>query len=192
MRRAYRLDRWVSQPERVELWLEKDTIRGTVAAIAEEYQIPLLIARGFLSATAKNEACQRIAADPRPLTALYIGDHDPSGINMLEGAVEWVRNRLSPGAVFFVERIAITDDDRAAGSLLSFLPVNMKDSRAAAYVKRFGPTVVEVEALAPEELQVRVERAIKGHINCGLWEVAEDREEQDQAELEYRLGGSGQ
>src|SRR5262245_48648628 len=37
VRRSYRRDRWADQPEHVEVWSEKGTIRGTLAPVLHEY-----------------------------------------------------------------------------------------------------------------------------------------------------------
>ena len=184
VRGAYRLDRWRLQPHRLEVWVEKDAVRGTVESVTEAYQVPLLCGRGYLSVTAKREASQRIAE--RPTTVIYIGDHDPRGVDMLVETEAWIRATVRPGASLVIERIAITDEDHS-DPRLPHLPVNHRDARAAEYVRRFGPTVVEVEALSAVELQERVRCAIERNRDHAAWAEAEALEEEDQAELEEML-----
>ncbi len=186
VKRAYTRDYWQDQPRQVEVWVEKDTIHGTVAPLVEEYQVPLLVARGYLSVSAKNEARQRLARKPR--TIIYIGDHDPSGINMLEQAAEWIRERCEAGVDLEIDRIAITDEDHA-DQALPHLPINSKDTRALDYLARFGAQVVEVEALPPVELQHRLHAGLKRHIEPGAWHLAVEREEADQEKLRDLLVG---
>jgi hypothetical protein len=184
VRHAYRLDKWANQPLLVELWLEKDTVRGTVESLAEEYEVPLLVGRGYLSVTAKHDASERIG--PRPLVALYVGDHDPSGIDMEEEAEAWVRDAAGQGARLVLDRIAVTLDDHRNPSL-PHLPVNGRDARARKYVARCGHEVTEVEALAPEELQERLRRAIERYRDGALWQAAVEREAGERALLRQRL-----
>src|SRR4051794_18217995 len=37
--RSYRRDRWTLQPDRVEVWSEKGTIRGTLAPVLDEFGV---------------------------------------------------------------------------------------------------------------------------------------------------------
>ena len=185
IRRSYRRDPWQDQPRRVEVWIEKDAVRGTVQSVTTEYQVPLLCGRGYLSITAKNEARQRIAR--RATTIVYIGDHDPSGINMLEETEEWIRGELPADADLVIDRIAITDEDHANDTLPD-LPVNPKDARAANYIRRYGDTVVEVEAVSAVALQDRLRTAIERHRDDEAWAEGEKLEKEDREELNELLG----
>lgn len=183
VRRAYRRDKWAGQPRRVEVWIEKDAVRGTVEAVTQELEVPLLVDRGYLSITAKFEASLRIGSHPR--TIIYIGDHDPSGVNMLAEAEVWIRAMAEVGDLL-VERIAVTDDDRDDPSLPR-LPVNARDPRAPEYQRRYGDEVVEVEAIPPEGLQRRLRAAIERHRDESAWEDALEVEAEDQDTLEQVL-----
>lgn len=178
VRDAYHFDRWSYQPRRVEVWLEKDAVASTVMSVVKEYQMPLLVDRGFLSVTAKKEASQRISKEAR--TIIYVGDHDPSGIDMLNGAKAWIESQI--GEDISIERIAITDDDHADGSL-PHLKVNTNDSRAGAYIERYGYSVVEVEALPPTILQARLRNAIEGCLDLAAWQVAINEENEHLDEI---------
>ena len=80
--RSYTRDFWQQQPERVEVWSEKGTIRGVLQPVLDEYGVGFRVMHGFGSATILNDVSQD--ADSRPLTILYIGDYDPSGLWMSE------------------------------------------------------------------------------------------------------------
>ena len=47
----YRRNLWIDQHKHVEVWCEKDAIRGVVYRVTEEYHVPLLISRGYSSET---------------------------------------------------------------------------------------------------------------------------------------------
>src|SRR6476659_3308981 len=49
--RTYRQALWADQDVHVEFWSEKDAIRGVVYPTTAEYDVPLLIARGYASET---------------------------------------------------------------------------------------------------------------------------------------------
>jgi len=73
--RSYRRDFWQQQPERVQVWSEKGTIRGVLQPALDEYAV------GFMP-TILNDVSQD--DDSHPLTILYLGDYDPSGLWMSE------------------------------------------------------------------------------------------------------------
>lgn len=82
--RAFRRDRWDYQSVRVEVWSEKGTIRGTLAPVLHDYGVTLRVFHGFSSATSIMEFVKEIRGADRPIHALYVGDHDPSGLYMSE------------------------------------------------------------------------------------------------------------
>jgi hypothetical protein len=50
-RRSYRRDFWRDQPDRVEVWSEKGTVRGVLAPVLDEYGVGFRVMHGFSSAT---------------------------------------------------------------------------------------------------------------------------------------------
>jgi hypothetical protein len=51
VKRAYRRDHWALQPERVEVWSEKGTVRGMLAPVLQEYGVTFRVMHGYASAT---------------------------------------------------------------------------------------------------------------------------------------------
>ena len=49
--RMYRRDLWIDQGVHVEMWTEKDAIRGVIYPVTAEYDVPLMISRGYRSET---------------------------------------------------------------------------------------------------------------------------------------------
>ena len=171
VRGSWKLDRWESQPRSVEVWVEKHTVVGTIDAIIRRYYVPMLCCRGYASSTAKHDAALR--AIDRPTTVIYIGDHDPSGVDMLEEAAGWLRSFGAEDVRW--DRIAVTADDLDDPELPK-LQVNGQDNRTRAYIKRFGTDVLEVEALPPGMLQSRLQDAIRRHLDLDAWDAAVARE----------------
>src|SRR5688500_2696337 len=79
---SYPRDLWADQTQRLLVISEKGTVAGTVRPVLEEHRVQFLILHGFGSATALNTLARLSRADERPLTLLYVGDHDPSGRHM--------------------------------------------------------------------------------------------------------------
>src|SRR5262249_27036065 len=79
----YRRNLWQTQPKQVEVWSEKGTVRGVIEPVLDRLGVGLRVVHGFTSATEVYDACNN-GVDGRPLVALYIGGHDPSGLCMSE------------------------------------------------------------------------------------------------------------
>lgn len=93
--RSYRLPRWKGQAAYVELWVEKDALAGVLWPIAHEYHVVLMVNRGYSSQSAMYESAERykdswLDDGDRELVLLYLGDHDPSGEDMVRD----VKDRL--------------------------------------------------------------------------------------------------
>jgi phage terminase large subunit-like protein len=64
VKRAYRRDRWSDQPEWIEVWSEKGTIRGgTLRPVLEEYGLTFRVMHGYGSSTALHQAAIESLAD---------------------------------------------------------------------------------------------------------------------------------
>ncbi|WP_049575002.1 hypothetical protein, partial [Streptomyces sp. SBT349] len=76
------------QPQAVELWVEAAGMVPMVARVAAEYGVTTYSSGGFDSVTVKHGAAQRIAWREVPTAVLHLGDHDPSGLSILDSAAE--------------------------------------------------------------------------------------------------------
>ena len=54
--RYYRRSLWVDSEDRVEVWCEKDALAGVLYPVTSEYDVPLMVTRGFSSETFAYEA----------------------------------------------------------------------------------------------------------------------------------------
>ncbi len=169
--RQYRFDHWTMQPERVEVWSEKGTVRGTLAPILDQYAVTLRVMHGHASATALKDAASASLQSDKPLHVLYVGDYDPSGLHMSELDLPERIDRY--GGSISLERIAIWNEADAPS-----FPASDKraDPRYAWFVSIFGPRCWELDALSPVVLRERVEAAIRDHLDLDAWKHAENIE----------------
>jgi hypothetical protein len=171
VKRSYRKDRWADQPEWIEVWSEKGTIRGTLAPILNNYGVTFRVMHGYASATAINEAARETSGTEKLLTILYVGDWDPSGLHMSE--MDLTRRLLRYGANVHLIRLALTEAD-TRGDLPSFMAdTKRRDPRFRWYVDRYGSRCWELDALSPVVLRERVEQAIVERLDYDAWERAE-------------------
>lgn len=138
----------------IELWVEKDTIRTFLEKLAIKYRLSIQVLRGFASLSMFRKALAR-AASRGVKKILYIGDFDPSG-NLIDKIA-------SREMKLKVQRIALTRAQIRKYGLPS-RPVNMRDSRADAYVAKYGPRAWEVEALRPRTFWRLVEAQLRMNV----------------------------
>jgi len=166
--RQYRRDWWSQQFGRVLLCSEKSTVSGTVRPVTETYGVGFLSLHGYSSATLVNVLADLSVEDARPLILLYIGDWDPSGLDMSERDLP---NRLDRyGGLAQVERIALTAEDVADPTLPSFAAESKsQDARYAWFSATYGRRCWELDALSPVVLRERVEQRIRSLIDWAAW-----------------------
>jgi hypothetical protein len=165
--RAYRKDFWQYQPERIEVWSEKGTVRGVLAPVLDEFAITFQVKHGFDSATSVYQTARETEGNGRPLIALYCGDWDPSGLCMSE--VDLPRRLERYGAKVDLRRIALTRADTL--NLPSF-PAESKsrDPRHKWFRDHHGDQCWELDALPANALRDRVLGAIIELLDIEAWE----------------------
>lgn len=170
--RGYRRDYWQEQPNWVEVWSEKGTVRGVLAPVLNEFGVTFRVHHGFSSATAINEIAEETQAADRLLTVLYVGDWDPSGLCMSETDLPSRMARY--GGNVRLERIALTADDVGTDTDLPSFSVADKrgDSRHNWYRDNYGTRCWELDALDPGVLRARVRDEIEGLIDMDAWDHA--------------------
>lgn len=172
----YRLNRMLGQKANIEVWVEKDALSNVLYPISQKYHIRLMVNRGYSSVSAMYEAYQRLNSGD---TILYFGDHDPSGMDMIRD----IRERLEEfGLEVNVKPIALTMDQ-----IRQFNPppnpAKITDPRAKWYIREYGQTSWELDALPPQELMRLAEEAVKDLVDIGLYTQMLRREQADIAEL---------
>ncbi|MGC2048294.1 MAG: hypothetical protein WA635_06765 [Gallionella sp.] len=172
----YRKNYWEDQRNRVEVWSEKGTIRGTLAPILNEYGVIFRVMHGYGSATALHEIATETMSNEKPLTVLYVGDWDPSGMQMSE--VDLPRRLKRYCGVARIVRVALEASDVGANSQLPPFEAlsKSKDPRYKWFVDNFGHRCWELDALSRIVLRERVEAQILMLIDLSVWERAKDVE----------------
>lgn len=148
---GYRRDRWEDQDNFCEVWVEKDALSGVLYPIAEEFHVSLLVNRGYSSATAMHDASLRLKryeSDGKKVTVLYLGDHDPSGEDMVRD----IQNRLEIfGCEARVKKIALTMTQIKKYNPPPN-PAKLTDPRSNNYISKHGSSSWELDALKPDVL----------------------------------------
>lgn len=193
---AYKTDRLKDQEIYLEVWVEKDALSSIVAKASHKYQIPVMVNRGYGSATAMYNAYERIKNKTnrqiddyqgRKARILYLGDHDPSGLDMIRDVEDRIKNMLSNGNDYYVDDypldfnvipIALTQKQ-----IKQYTPppnpAKLKDTRSKKYVSKYGYESWEVDALPPNVLESVITKNIENLIDLDKYEVLKDKEELD-------------
>ena len=175
--KSYRKDYWAQQSTLVEVWSEKGTTRGTLAPVLERYGVTFRVMHGYSSATTAHLIADETANES--LLAIYVGDWDPSGLHMSE--VDLPRRLDKHGACVELERVAVTEDDTNSGLPEFAAEDKRRDPRYSWFVSRYGRRCFELDAVDPNVLRARVERAIRDQIDFEAWDRCKAVE---QAELQ--------
>jgi hypothetical protein len=157
--RFYRRALWATQPVDVEVWLEKDALAGVLYPVTEEWDVPLMVTRGYPSLTFLHSAAAEMELTTWPTYIYYLGDHDPSGVD-IPRMVEQNLREMAPNADIRFTRLAV-NQDQIINMELPTRPTKKSDSRS----KGFEGESVEVDAIAPALLREMVENAITSHID---------------------------
>ncbi len=174
---AYRRDVWDNQDVYVEVWTEKDAIAGILSQVTMEWDVPLMVVRGFSSITFLHSAAESIAATGKPAYLYYFGDYDPSGL-VIPQKVEQRLREFAPYADIEFVRVAVNEEQIASMNLPT-RPTKKTDSRA----KNFIGESVEVDAIPPKVLRGIVEECITQHVDDSAYSVLLAAEESEKASL---------
>ena len=175
---SYRRNRQENQDVYIELWVEKDALSGVLKRITEKYHINLMVNRGYSSCSAMHDSFERLKEAEekgKETYILYLGDHDPSGLDMIRD----INDRL--------KEFGVNPEVRHIGLTMEQIkefnpppnPAKITDPRATKYIEEYGNTSWEVDSLNPETLHSLVEENVEGLIDIDLFEESLEQEKKD-------------
>lgn len=186
-RRGYRLDLWQGQPYRVEVWIEKDALRGVIRQICDRLNVPDFSCRGFTSQSEMWEAGNRLReyADAGQTPVLvHLGDHDPSGIDMsrdIQARLEMFNDWREGGEFHFIRAALNMDQVQMYNPPPNFAKTT--DSRSQGYIAEYGKSSWELDALSPSVLDNLITDIVENYRDDDIYEQVRQRQEQDRAVL---------
>lgn len=205
----YQLPRQQGQNVYLEVWVEKDALSGVLSRVTRQYHVPILVNRGYSSASAMYDAYKRLKQAFRmnqSLRILYLGDFDPSGIDMIRDVEQRILEFFIGDARLKYDNgkdIKPVDFRRAlqASKTLKKLdfgvvpialtreqidqhnpppnPAKTTDPRHGKFSDEHGDTSWEVDALPPEVLNDILTTAIEDLIDMDVFNATVAREEAD-------------
>jgi len=181
--RTFKFDKWDRQPSYVEVWIEKDALLGVIEGVCKQYEVSYMACRGYASVSeiwrASQRLLSRIERDKQPVI-LYLGDHDPSGIDMTRDIRDRLNTFLAGSSSPLrpdVRRLALNRDQI---NLYNPPPNPAKeaDSRAKDYIREHGDHCWELDALDPVVIRDLVAEGVRAERDEDAWSesVAEETE----------------
>jgi len=192
----YRRDLWSRQPRRVELWAESDSTASLVEPVTRKLGVGLFSCRGQAGKEFAHASAMAYREIAKPVTILYVGDWDPSGLAIPRSLEERLNRYTADWVGINVERLAVTPEDIATLGLQTH-DVNTADRnywRFADECQLVGlapQAAVEVEAIPPPLLRRRVEDRLYGLVDdAPTWNATLAAEESEREVLMRVVGGA--
>lgn len=205
--RSYYKDLWVDQDWHVEVMVEKQALEGVLLPVCRSLDVPFTANKGYSSSSAMYEAGKRLSAkheEGKKIAVIYLGDHDPSGLDMSRDVKErlalfaglgWFEGksfRYNPHYYYEVVRAALNMDQINQYEPPPN-PAKMTDSRAVSYVERFGTDSWELDALDPSVLAGIVRDAVENFVDAEKFNAQVELQEAEREEMvrmarDYRNG----
>jgi hypothetical protein len=202
--RFYRKSLWADADTYIELWCEKDALAGVIYPVTAEFDVPLMVSRGYASETFCFEAIAAREYDHRDYDVWYLGDFDRSGCDAARSLEEkLLRFGEQKGVEVRFRQLAIEESDvhEFDASDMTAL-VNLYDTAKllpARNHKRKSPAdkawphayAIELDAIEPDDLRRMVRQIIELYLppdQLEILRVAEASEQQLITRLVDQIG----
>jgi len=177
----YKRDRQEGQDSLIEIWTEKDAVSNILKRVSKWYHVRLLVNRGYSSCSAMYRAAERFKLEAKPTVVLYVGDHDPSGLDMIRD----IEDRLFE---FETEKLEVVHVALTMEQIEEFHPppnpAKVTDPRATGYIARHGESSWELDALSPSDLERIVREAVEEYLDKEQFDAILEEERDDIVQLE--------
>jgi hypothetical protein len=178
----FRVDKWKTQPIRVEVWIEKEALAGVFQRVCNTHDIPYFSCKGYTSQSEMWAAARRLKEHVnggQGAVILHFGDHDPSGLDMTRD----IRDRLK---LFHcpveIHRLGL-NMDQIEEYAPPPNPAKATDARFDAYQDEFGDESWELDALEPKILADLVSNWILANRDEAAWKKSEALQEKGRKRL---------
>jgi flagellar hook-basal body complex protein FliE len=176
---GYWRDLMQSQPNHIEIVVEKNTLHGIVTPVASRFCIPFTIGRGQCTTRPLYNIAKRYQASGKDkLIILAMSDLDPDGDAIAHSLGQRLRDDYRIRQTEVVKTALTMKQIRALKLPKKFERAKTGSSNYARYVEAYGTDFVwELEALAPKVLQKLLTQAIDSVIDKAAFnaEVAQER-----------------
>ena len=188
--KGYWRDLTRSQPNHIEIVVEKNTVASIVKPVAMEFCLPMTSGRGYASLPPRAKMVARYKGSGKSrLVLLIASDFDPDGEEIAHSLARSIRDD------FGIEKIDAVKVSLTAEQVREFnLPPMMEAkggkagdtnrSRRDRFVDAYGKHVWELEAIPPDELQRLFREKIDAVIDVDAFNAELEAEKADAAHLD--------
>ena len=158
------------------MWCEKDALAGVLVDVTNEFDVPLMVSRGFASESYLYSAADVITDQlsnqgcAEQAVIYYFGDYDPSGIRIAESIEAGLRrlcgellNGFGDDHLLF-ERVAVTEE-QIEDLELPTRPTKLVGNKHAIGWADDQPSV-ELDAIPPNALRALARTCIEEHVDA--------------------------
>lgn len=164
--RWYRRDLMQSQPDHIELIVEKLTVQGIINPIANQYCVPMTVGRGYCSLSPRKAIVERFERSGKDrLVLLIASDFDPDGEEIAQSFARSCRDDFNVEVV--ARKILLTSSQIKKWKLPpNGMEAKQSSKQFAKFVSQYKSNrVYELEAVSPKLMQATVKEAIEGVID---------------------------
>jgi hypothetical protein len=183
--RTYRKKLWADTADYVEVWCEKDALAGVIYPVTADYDVPLMVTRGFTSETFAFEAIESREGDERDFHVYTLFDFDRAGQDAARSLEKKLKRfAAEKGIKVYFHTLAVTKKQVERWNL----PTREPKRKSAADKKWPHDFCCELDAIPPDRLRQFVDQAITRHLPRRQLEVLKVAEE-DEREQWLRIFG---
>jgi hypothetical protein len=171
-----------SQPDHIEICIEKLTVRTILQAVAQKYTIPVSTIRGMGTTVPKKKLVDRYRRSEKDkLILLVVSDLDPAGDAIADDLVKCFRRDYGIKQIEAF-KVALTIEQVTQFSLEPSMEAKENSPTYRAFVDRYEITdAYELEALEPSALADTLDSTIEGVLDIDLFNQELAAEEADSA-----------
>jgi hypothetical protein len=176
--RQFRIDKWQEQPWYIEVMVEKDALSGVLEPVCRGLDVGITANKGYSSSSVMYEIGKRLSERfdaGKQVCIIYLGDHDPSGIDMGRDVDDRLRMYSQVSQIEIVR--AALNYDQIKELHPPENPAKESDARYSAYIRKFGTSSWELDAVEPARLAELVTGVVVARRDPDLWEEALQKEE---------------
>jgi len=181
----YYRDTWNTQDTYVIVWIEKQAVQRPLWPVVGKYNVSLYPGRGYSSWPLFLQAVEELEEhSEKNLVMLYLGDYDPSGVDISRD----LKRRFEEWGVELAAftRLALTRNQIEEYELPP-MPAKRGDPRYANFVMSHGDFAVELDALPPRVLRELVDNAILRCLDVQVFREEVAKEQSEKAWLREKV-----
>lgn len=175
--RDFRIDKWLDQPNYIEVVIEKAALEGVIQSPCLELEVPFTSSRGYSSSTLLYDMAHRIRERSlrgnKSCHIINLGDLDPSGVDITRDLQD--RLSLMSQVPVYVHRVAL-DRKQVDQYHCPPNPAKLSDSRFEAYKAVHGSQSWELDSLSPEVLSDIVRKSVLMFRDEPKWKASRGKE----------------